>query len=311
MKRLVCLILIALMLFASIACNFPQETASGNESASNNESSSGKSGNKNQVVHIGETVQYGDLEIKFNLQGVDYLCAIASEQGWAKCVPYSYACINLILSYNGNGEIKVPRTDFSAYVEGMQVSSENDVSSERKTLKLFERLGFHEEDKEKKAATITMGRSSDLWIVYRVPLGTETVEFDYVNSRYADEYGRVTFVVDIPREYPDEDEALLGKWSSYWGEFLLTLSFDGNRKGNCSLYYYYSKELVDYGFEYTILADNTLLISFDKVIDIYDFSNYMNLVDIWHYSVWGDELVLDATTGLTPARGLPDIYNRG
>ncbi len=164
LKRLLCLSLAALMLLAFAAC--------GKNSGKTSRKSNVK---KNQIVHVGETVQYGKLEFTF----VDY---IRDDDSYAICVN----CKN-----NKQDTFYFDALTFSIYADDKQVGYHSGRSyciSEEHGIKGTDGYGYD----------IPSGREGTLWIASNdVPAGASKVEFDYSLSGYAKEWGKLTFVIDL------------------------------------------------------------------------------------------------------------------
>lgn len=193
-KRIICLTLAALMLFALAACKTTRKRKSSNDgntlledhnlggdygqtssqiTLGGHDPINDQIGNndnqqkRDQVVHEGESVWYGDLKLTF--------------VGQEKEHKYGYkVSINVMCEYSGNSKINISPSSFLAFADGEQI--EIPYSSD--------------------SVSLTSGRSSDLWIAAYSKRGARTIEFDYVNSDYAEEWGKVTFIVDLqPSDY--------------------------------------------------------------------------------------------------------------
>ena len=193
LKRLLCLSLAALMLFAFGACSGKKD-----ENKENGNTIEEPATPKNQVVHVGETVQYGDLTLTFEHQDLGYQRETLGYTG-GEYVPinlYPYVSVHIHCEYHGNEDIYLNRHSFKGYINGNPVDTlSGDMSIGGYMYELSED-GF--EDCNNYEFTLTKDRSSGLWIVVRVNEDPETVEFDYVNPAYSDEWGKLTFVVDLP-----------------------------------------------------------------------------------------------------------------
>lgn len=141
LKRLLCLSMAALLLLAFAAC-----------------SSKAK---KNQVVHVGETVQYGPLMFTFD----DYEIKEREE-----------VQIKLSCETTGSNEYDITRYRFKYFVDGISVN------------------GGSKED----IYTLIPGRGPvkiSLWVSDCDD--ARRVEIDYLGD-YTREWGKLTFVVDLP-----------------------------------------------------------------------------------------------------------------
>ncbi len=160
---------------------------------------------KNQVVHVGETVQYGDLTFTFEKTGDTYQL-----EGFSDNYPFNYSryiCIHIVCAYNGTGEVYLSEESFKTYINGNQADGS---SRSRELLRRTNEYGPYYDMYEEQTGynykngwdgiTLTSGRSSDLWLLARIDTDDveAIVEFDYVNSAYSDEWGKVTFAVDLP-----------------------------------------------------------------------------------------------------------------
>ncbi len=159
----------------------------------------GSKAKKDQVVHVGETVQYGDLEFTFDKQGDSY-----------EIEPFTslrkrWICIHLVCKYNGSAEVTIDEEDFKIYADGD--TAYRGWPSEMKSYDLWlagETRSYNDMYKdafgirEGYGGTMTSGRSSDLWLIAEVEGKTNKVEFDYVNAEYSDRWSKITFIVDLP-----------------------------------------------------------------------------------------------------------------
>ncbi len=192
MKRVCCLLLAALLLLAIFGCK------SDKQKDSNTQADNGPK--KDQVVHVGETVQYGDLTFTFDKQADTYDIE-RYPRNWEH-----YTSIHLICEYHGNGEVFISGNKFKIYIDGNQSEGSDRVyrtfsrdweSSKFDPNEYREAFGFDYKSAYN-GITLTNGRSADLWIMSCGEADAKTVEFDYVNSAYSDEWGKVTFAVDLP-----------------------------------------------------------------------------------------------------------------
>lgn len=239
MKRMVCVTLIVVMLFAFVACNCVNKAK------------------QNQVVYVGETVEYGDLTFTFEEQDIGYY----GSQNNVSCI----GCIKISCLYNGQDDENISRNDFLIFADG---SPTENIS--REGLKM--------------QTSLTSGRSDDCWVAARTPLETEMIEFDYVNPKYSDKWGKVTFIInEIPHEILPIDNTIVGKWREVWGVGdPYTYYFDADGYG----YFVHINQTVGgydtkYFSYYRILKD-TIILNWDD-----------GRQGVFHYSVWGDTLYLD------------------
>lgn len=150
MRRMICVVLAVMMLPFFVACGEK----------------------KDQVVHVGETVKYGDLAFTF----IEY------DADWhAICVK----CVN-----NGHNEFVFRVTSFDVYADNESVGQDM-VGSGSVSEKHGDGKNYYQ--------TIASGREAKLWILpNNVPQSTKILEFDYSIALYSKKWGKVTFAVDMP-----------------------------------------------------------------------------------------------------------------
>ncbi len=162
---------------------------------------------KDQVVHEGETAQYGDLTFRFEKQGVAY------SENW-------YVAIHVFCENHGEQQVDLYESSFKPYADGTPcdtVSLFTDPmdwdynNAVEKQLATYGKQPYSLRDNST-SIELTSGRSGDLWIVAKIPANSKTVEFDYTNGRYSKTWGKLTFAVDVPQSYQPSDNSLIGTW---------------------------------------------------------------------------------------------------
>lgn len=180
-KRTICLVLALALLLSFVACG---------------------GGKKDQVVHEGETVKYGDMELTFkkSVIGGTELRSNGNNMD---------VYLNISCSYNGDDSLKFSHFEFDTYADGKEIRD-----------KYYDGLGVAPSEcqeygytSDKWFASIPSGKSSDIWIVRSVPLDTKTVEFYYMNDIYSRQWGKVTFVVNISQNYKPKNDWAVGTWT--------------------------------------------------------------------------------------------------
>ncbi len=160
MKRIVCLTLAALLLFAFVAC--------GGKSGKTSRKSKVK---KDQIVHVGETVQYGRLKFKF----VDYETRNNTIEITLDCEIIS-----------GDNEEYVFAHNFVFYEDGKLIGEGAGIEKDG--------MGLHFLCKE-----IYPDRGPvEMTIRQEYSASASRIEIDYRDDDYTREWGKLTFVVDLP-----------------------------------------------------------------------------------------------------------------
>lgn len=186
MKRILCLALAALMLLAFAACKKKDEKKEEDPNKPK----------KDQVVHEGETVQYGNLKFRFEKACIAY----SHYHGLSlnKAVMILLECEN-----NSDSSKSIYHFDFKIYADGIQTDSSSNISGYN-----IEGTGY---DERYSSVKMSSNRSGSLWIAVVVPIEAKTVEFDF-DDYYSDQWGKVTFVVDTPQDYKPEEDWIVGTW---------------------------------------------------------------------------------------------------
>jgi len=224
MRRMICVVLAVMMLPFFVACGEK----------------------KDQVVHVGETVQYGDFEFTFLQQEIEVY------EG--KLI----VRLNIDCGFKGDGTASIFSHDFHVYADGE---------------------GLEMDDSFSDRVHVSNGRTSDLSVTTTVPIDSKTVEFDYSNSYYSKQWGKITFVVDIPQDYQPEDDWVLGNWTDRskdtdWIKYNdeSKFVFGRGRTGAYSYEDYDNPEKNDSkSFTYRYLDDRYILVSFDDDTNILMF----------------------------------------
>lgn len=164
LKHLLCLSITCMMLLAIVGCKGAVK--------------------KDQVVHVGETVQYGDFEFTFLQHEIGHKTIVSEEK--------IIVCINIDCRYNGESNTDIYSSlDFHIYADGSEIKYNN-------LIDMYAASCFENFNIDKQHITVASGRPSDLWVAVGVPLDTKKVEFDFTHHLVSSEWGRITYVVDIP-----------------------------------------------------------------------------------------------------------------
>lgn len=166
-RNVMLLVTAVLMLIACFGCGENKEGKS--------------SGKKNQVVHPGETVQYGDLEISFDELLHYYKRVYQSGDPTDDYQILLYP----VLTINNNGQKRqLSFSQFTAYCDGTEIKTEYGKDSYDLTLET-ERSG-----------QLIFG--ADVFPCYKKTNSMpETLDFDFSLPEYADQWGKLTFRVDL------------------------------------------------------------------------------------------------------------------
>lgn len=170
MKRIVCLALAALMLLAFVACGGKSGKTSGESEVK-----------KDQIVHVGETVQYGRLKFKF----VDYDCG--TDYFGDNMIDITLDCEII----SGDNVHYVYVHNFVFYEDGKLIGEGAGI----------EKDGYADgRDSEFYDKTIYPGRGPvEMTIRQSYSASASRIEMDYRDSDYTTrEWGKLTFVVDLP-----------------------------------------------------------------------------------------------------------------
>jgi hypothetical protein len=161
-KHIICLALAALLLFAFAACG-------------KNGGNSGESKvKKDQIVHVGETVQYGRLKFKF----VDYETDNRNNEIE---ITITLDCEKI----SGDNEEYVFAHNFVFYEDGKLIGEGAGIEKDG--------MGYYL-DKE-----IYPDRGPvEMSIRQFSSASASRIEIDYRDSDYTREWGKLTFVVDLP-----------------------------------------------------------------------------------------------------------------
>lgn len=154
LKRLLCMLIAALLLFALAGCK--------SDKRKDEKTESDDGPKKNQVVHVGETVQYGDMKLTFKS------CRVYDDHGPAD-IELKIECENI-----GSDECSFIAMGLECFVNGRSKGSCDygsiDVMPGRvKTI----------------TAQYNHGRIDQY----------NKIEFDYIDSDYSKQWGKITFVV--------------------------------------------------------------------------------------------------------------------
>ncbi|MBQ6235410.1 MAG: hypothetical protein IJK54_05790 [Clostridia bacterium] len=266
LKRIICLVLAVLMLLAFGACSGKKDENK-NENKENGNTIEEPATPKNQVVHVGETVQYGDLTFTFEKQGIDFISTGSDYYYVSSCD----TCIHISCANNGQNNVEVSPWNFSIYADGNTVENDPYYSG----YYLRHQVGV---DSWNKSVTVAPGRTGDLWVIANAPFETNMIEFDYVNPDYSNRWGKITFVIAVPHEALPPDNAVVGTWTCNMGGWIDSYTFnaDGTGINGSNL------------FTYQRITENNLLLTWEDG----KFGGYRVL----HYSFspWNENtLILD------------------
>lgn len=181
-NRTICLVFALVLLLSFVACG---------------------GGKKDQVVHEGETVKYGDMDLTYKKSVIGY---IESHDNMDDMMD---VYLNISCSYHGDDSFIFSQFKFDAYADGKEIR-EKGVNGYGNVPSECQEYGY---TSDKEIASIPSGRSSDIWIARSVPFDTKTVEFDYMNDKYSRQWGKVTFVVDISQNYKPKNDWVVGTWT--------------------------------------------------------------------------------------------------
>ena len=159
-------------------------------------------GTKNQVVHVEETAQYGDLKFTF----LEYELKHMSSG--------TYPRIHLLIENNGNNKYRITAREFDVFADN------NDIGHCDSGYPWTDgRAG----NCSNEYLELQPGRSGEIWVNYTICDISDynIIEFDYVYSPFAERWGKITFAMDLndglynqtdSNENLDLDKAIIGTW---------------------------------------------------------------------------------------------------
>lgn len=222
---------------------------------------------KNQVVYVEKSAQYGDLKITF----LEYELKHMSTG--------TYPRIHLLIENNGDDKFEIYANDFEVFADNNDMGScDSDYSwtDGRAGNCTNKRLELHP------------GRNGEIWINYtrRDISDYNIIEFDYVYSPFAKQWGKITFAINLNdgvynqigiSENLDPDKAIIGTWQfmdtqhEYADDFFRAYTFYDDNTGVSRI----NSSVDDFTY---YLVGNTLYINSEYIGDCEFDGKYLSLV---------------------------------